>query len=70
VLVKLRYLDADFRWAFAVATFAEILKGSPYARPGAIDDVGVILENSDGTAADRAEFSALFTAAKPMLKAR
>jgi Ca-activated chloride channel homolog len=63
-------LDADFRWAFAVATFAEILKQSPYARPEALEGVELILSNSQGSAADRSEFNTLFDLAKPLLAGR
>jgi len=61
-------LDGDFRWAYAVASFAEIVKQSPYARPQALDDIAGIL-STEGLAntPDRAEFAGLFADAQRML---
>ncbi|HEY3497083.1 MAG TPA: YfbK domain-containing protein, partial [Polyangiaceae bacterium] len=63
-------LDEDFRWAVAIATFAEILKMSPYARPEYLEVVGRLVDDARGTAADRAEFAELFAQAKPMISTR
>lgn len=63
-------LDADFRWAYAIATFAEILKESPYADPEALPALEELLDEARGTAADRAEFRTLFGQAAPMLDAK
>ena len=63
-------LDADFRWAVAVATFAEILKTSPYARPEYLEVVSRLIDDAKGTAADRAEFATLFATAKPLVSGR
>jgi len=64
-------LDADFRWAFAVASFAEILKESPYARPEDLEAIaGIVTAEAEGMTGDRAEFATLFSAARPLLEAR
>jgi len=64
-------LDADFRWAFAIASFAEILKESPYARPEDLEAIaGIVAAEAEGTTGDRAEFATLFTAARPLIEAR
>ena len=62
-------LDADFQWAYAVASFAEILKDSPYASKGAVNVIGNIIGQSvhDGVA-EREQFRKSFTAAKILLK--
>ena len=38
--------DDDFRWAAAVAAFAEILKESPYAQPELLDTIIEIIEDT------------------------
>jgi len=61
--------DEDFRWAAAIAAFAEILKESPH---GSNDDLGVIkhlLENAAGDDPDRRELMALFMKADQKLRA-
>jgi Ca-activated chloride channel family protein len=62
-------LDADFQWAYAVASFAEILKGSPYATPGALNTIGNIIGQPlhDGTA-EREAFRSAFAQASALLK--
>jgi Ca-activated chloride channel family protein len=63
--------DGDYRWAAATAAFAEILKGSPYARPDLLEGIGNILHADVGTTdPDRAEFVTLFDLARPLLEAR
>jgi Ca-activated chloride channel family protein len=49
----------DFRFACAVAAFAEILRGSSYARDWQLSDVASIARAAAGTAEDRNEFVAL-----------
>jgi len=64
-------LDADFRWAFAIASFAEILKNSPYARPEDLEAIaGIVAAEAEGMTGDRAEFATLFSRARPLLEAR
>jgi Ca-activated chloride channel family protein len=62
-------LDADFQWAYAVASFAEILKDSPYATKSALNTIGQIIgqEAHDGVA-ERVEFRTSFDAAKVLLE--
>ncbi len=57
----------DFLWAAAVASFAEILKQSPYADSDAIDVIEQIVTAQANRDADRAEFSRLLQAAMPLL---
>lgn len=61
-------LDADFQWAYAVASFAEILKDSPYASKGAVNIIGNIIGQSvhDGVA-EREQFRTSFAKAKALL---
>jgi Ca-activated chloride channel homolog len=62
-------LDADFQWAYAVASFAEILKDSPYATKSAINTIGNIIGQPvhDGVA-EREQFRTSFAKAKTLLK--
>jgi Ca-activated chloride channel homolog len=61
-------LDADFQWAYAVASFSEILKDSPYATPSALSTIGQIITQPlhDGVA-EREEFRASFAKARTLL---
>jgi Ca-activated chloride channel family protein len=61
-------LDEDFQWAYAVASFAEILKQSPYATPGALNTIEQIIGQAghDGIA-EREEFRSAFGKAKTLL---
>lgn len=63
-----RDLDADFQWAVAVATFAELLKQSPYAEASSLDSIRVIVDEQGGRDADRSEFASLFNAASGMFE--
>jgi Ca-activated chloride channel family protein len=61
-------LDQDFQWAYAVASFAEILKGSPYATPSALNTIGNIVgQPFNATIEERKQFQASFTKAKALL---
>jgi hypothetical protein len=63
-----RDLDADFRWAVGVATFAEILKHSPYASTAELPAVGEVIAADPGSAnGDKSEFSTLFSASERLL---
>ena len=61
-------LDGDFQWAYAVASFAEILKGSPYAANSALSTIGNIIEQPihDGVA-EREQFRVSFEQASQLL---
>lgn len=62
-------LDGDFRWALAVASFAEILKRSPYADPSRLDAIREIVHSAEyASDADRSEFKSLFDAASARLE--
>ena len=62
-------LDADFRWAVAIATYSEILRGSPYLLGDELAQVEALVRPLSDIDADRAEFVALFDQAKPRLEA-
>jgi len=62
--------SGDFAWAVAVASYAEVLKQSPYADPDKLDSMALIFEAQAQHDEDRAEFKALFDAARPLLNAR
>jgi Ca-activated chloride channel family protein len=51
--------SVDFRFACAVAAFAEILRGSPHAKGWKLTDVARIARAAAGTAEDRQEFVTL-----------
>jgi Ca-activated chloride channel family protein len=63
-------LDADFQWTVAVAAFAEILKGSPYASQDALPAIGELIAAQSSRDAARGEFKELFTQATTLLKQR
>lgn len=64
-------LDADFQWALAVASFAEILKSSPYAVPERLGDLASVIHAEEHqTRADRAEFATLFDRATILVESR
>jgi Ca-activated chloride channel family protein len=64
-------LDSDFRWAYAIASFAEVVKKSPYASMGDLEEIAeIIATEAEGTTGDRAEFATLFERARPMLESR
>jgi Ca-activated chloride channel family protein len=62
-------LDGDFQWAYAVASFAEILKDSPYATKSALNTIGNIIGQPvhDGVP-EREQFRSSFALAKPLIK--
>lgn len=62
--------DLDLQFAMAIATYAEILKASPYARPDALEIIGNIAAAQATRDSDRAEFLQLFRSAEPLLRAR
>lgn len=59
--------DDDFRWAVAMAAFAEILKQSPYANLDALSAIEEIITDKDWLDPDRAEFVDLFSLAKTLV---
>jgi Ca-activated chloride channel homolog len=61
-------LDGDFQWAYAIASFAEVLKGSPYAAPAAMSAIGeIIAQPSHDGVAEREELRASFAKARELL---
>lgn len=62
-------IDADesFKWAAAIASFAEILKGSPYADADALDIMAPIFEVNSLLDSDRLDFYELFKDARILL---
>jgi Ca-activated chloride channel family protein len=58
--------NGDFKWAAAVAAFAEILKESPYANMDGLSTIEDIVTEKNWLDSDRAEFVTLFNKAKPM----
>jgi Ca-activated chloride channel family protein len=61
-------LSADFSWAAAVASFAEILRVSPYVVPGEISKIEqLIAQDPQTNDTDRQEFKALVQQAKLLL---
>ncbi|HVY28810.1 MAG TPA: von Willebrand factor type A domain-containing protein [Polyangiaceae bacterium] len=61
-------LDPDFQWAYAVATFAEILKKSPYSSTSSLQVIEQILKQpANDTEAERVEFRTSFDKAKLLL---
>jgi Ca-activated chloride channel family protein len=59
--------NGDFKWAAAVAAFAEILKESPYANVDGLSTIEDIVTEKNWLDSDRAEFVTLFNKARPML---
>jgi hypothetical protein len=59
--------NSDFKWAAAIAAFAECLKESPYANTDGLSIIEDIVTEKNWLDSDRAEFSALFNKAKPMM---
>jgi Ca-activated chloride channel family protein len=64
---QLEAADADLRWAVAMAAFAEILKGSPFAERSYLEQIGLIFAEQRERDADRAEFYRLFQLTLPKL---
>ncbi len=62
--------SADFRWATAIAAFAEILKASPYADDEHLGAIQAIVEANAGDAPQREEFVTLMAKALQLLAAR
>ena len=61
--------DDDFAWAIAVASFSEVLKGSPFAVRSSLPAIAQIVKRpSYASDPDRAEFLDLFEKASPLLE--
>jgi Ca-activated chloride channel family protein len=60
--------DSDLAWAFGVATFAELLKHSPYASAAQLDALEAIFAAQAGRDLDRAAFYRLFRDGRAMLR--
>jgi len=59
--------DPDLRWAASVAGFAEILRGTPYARREALGTMSSLVDANAGADADRNQFRSLFRTARTLL---
>ncbi len=59
--------DRDLRWASAVAAFAEILKGSPFAQLDDLDTIAAIADAQAGRDDERATFAEMVQAARGLL---
>jgi Ca-activated chloride channel family protein len=59
--------DPDLAWAISVASFAELLKRSPYADGAALDTIARVFESQRDRDADRQEFYGLFKSARALL---
>ena len=57
----------DLRWAMAVASFAEVLKDSPYARPELLGEMGAIIDAESVGVQDRVVFAQHFHTAQGLL---
>ena len=63
-------VDPDMRWAAAIAAFAEILKGSPFADRANLPLIESVVAQQAARDQDRMEFASLFTRAKGLLATR
>jgi Ca-activated chloride channel family protein len=63
----LSHADSDFQYAVAVAAFAEILKESPYAAPGALEEISKIIAEQSFADPQREELKNLFESACQLL---
>lgn len=61
--------DPDLAWAISVASFAELLKASPYADRAALDTIARVFESQRDRDADRQEFYGLFNSARALMGA-
>lgn len=59
-------LDADFQWAFAMASFAEVLKHSPYAHAENIPALAGLFTAQQQRDEERAQFVDLFEQARTL----
>lgn len=60
-------VDDDLRYSAAIAAFAEILKGSPYATPDKLGELREVFEAQKDRDIEREEFLALFDKAVMMM---
>jgi len=60
-------MDESFRWAVAIAAFAEILKESPYANRDALPEIEGVVKEKTWLDGDRSEFVGLFDRAMEMM---
>ncbi len=59
---------SDLQWAVAVASFAEVLKASPYADPDKLGAMSLIIQAQAERDEARAEFARLFEGARALLQ--
>jgi Ca-activated chloride channel family protein len=67
VLSDISDASHDFKWAAAIAAFAEILKGSPYSSMANLAAIDTIVESDPKSTWAREEFASLYAKAKEML---
>ena len=67
VLSDISDASHDFKWAAAIAAFAEILKGSPYSSLANLAAIDSIVESDPTSTWAREEFASLYAKAKDML---
>jgi len=68
LIASVNDVDDDFAWAMAIASYSEILKGSPFAVKSSLAKIGEIIARPSFAAdPDRAEFVTLFEKAAPLL---
>lgn len=67
VVQTLAAADADTQWAAAVAAFAEVLKGSPFANRGNLGTIAAVVEAQKSRDEGRGEFAVLFAKAVKLL---
>jgi len=61
--------DPDLAWAISTAAFAELLKGSPFADPAALETISGVFAAQRERDADRQEFYELFQTARGLMPA-
>jgi Ca-activated chloride channel family protein len=62
-----RSLSPNFQWAVAVATFAEVLRGSPYVDSAALPLIEQVVEDYAAGDSAKEEFATLFARASALL---
>ena len=58
--------SADLRFAFAVAAFADVLRGGDEAKGWSLDRIAEVARAAQGTDPDRAELSSLIERARTL----
>jgi Ca-activated chloride channel homolog len=69
IATDLTAADPDLAWAISTASFAELLKGSPFADPAALETIAGVFAGQRDRDADRQEFYELFQTARSLMPA-